>query len=693
LAILSSATTQPAGLTRDFAEFLLELGLALQRYALYPGGHPSVDSAVADLTRRMGTLLEDREVLSLGVARRQLVVEGVATEASHPVLRSVAERLHRHRIGVVTFRRGIEAAELSSALRAVSEDPDRTTVPVGLAPPERMAEWPHVRFHALTYEQLQLATDEADDQEQSEAVQAKGTSAAELWVGLARAALAKGDSWGDEDRDADPEQVAHAINANRGQQAYDQVIVGFMLQLADELRREGGAGVNMVRRRVSQVVRRLDPATMDRLLEMGGDGPQRARFLHHATRGLRPDAVLEVLGAAARAEGQDISTSMVRLLRKLSTAAEGGDPDAREHADGELRDQVRGLLVGWSLVDPNPGAYTSALESMSRTNAPAVKDGPGHVAEPLRIVQMGVEVGAAGVTFTRSVRALISAGETDALFAVVDAAPLPNEAVDAAWRQLESADHVRRVLTTDPIDFAVLDRLLPRLQLSTVISLLLDRISESESRATRMGVFLRLVGLGLPVLPAALERLHDPRWYVLRNVLLLVNEIGSWPTAFSALPYARHEHVTVRREALQLAVQIEAEREEAITLALNDDDERAMRIGVNAAREHGLPAAAVNVLLKRIEDPDLSPDIVATLLRLVSRERSPVVVDVLLSFVLHSRRLLGGARLAPRSPEMLAALSSLTHMPADDPRTRTALELARASTDDAVREAARVRST
>jgi hypothetical protein len=151
--------------------------------------------------------------------------------------------------------------------------------------------------------------------------------------------------------------------------------------------------------------------------------------------------------------------------------------------------------------------------------------------------------------------------------------------------------------------------------------------------------------------------------------------------------------VTVRREALQLAVQIEAEREEAITLALNDDDERAMRIGVNAAREHGLPTAAVNVLLKRIEDTELSPDIVATLLRLVSRERSPAVVDVLLSFVLHSRRLLGGARLAPRSPEMLAALSSLTHMPADDPRTRTALELARASTDDAVREAARVRST
>ena len=691
MAILSSATTQPAGLSRDFSEFLLELGLALQRYALYPGGHPSVDSAIADLTKRIGTLLRERDVLSLGVARRQLVVEGVATEASHPVLRSVAERLHRHRIGVVTFRRGIEAEELSSALRAVSEDPDRTSSPIGLAPPERAAQWPHVRFHALTYEQLQLAPDEVDAADAGDGVQARGTAAAELWVGLARAALAKGDSWREEDRDADPAQVAHAINEHRGQRAYDQVIVGFMLQLAEELRREGGANVNMVRRRVSQVVHRLDAATLDRLLEMG-DGPQRARFVHHAARGLRPDAVLEILGAAARAEGQDISKSMLRLLRKLSMAAEGGDADTRQHAEGQLREQVRSLLVGWSLADPNPGAYTQALESMSRTAALETADAPGHHAEPLRVVQMGVEIGVAGGAFSRSVRALITGGELADLFAVIDGSTQPNAAVDAIWRELEHADHVRRLLTTDPIAFDTFDRILPRLPLTTVISLLLDRIAESESRATRMGVFLRLVAIGLPLTPAVLERLADPRWYVLRNMLLLLNEIGAWPTTFSALPYVRHEHVTVRREALQLAVRIPAEREEGIVLALADEDERAMRIGVNAAREHGLPEVAVPIALERLDHGELSPDVVTSLLRLLSRHSSTPVIELLLSFVLQGRRLLGRPRLAPRSPEMLAALSSLAIMAPADARARSALELAQASADAAVREAAQVRS-
>ncbi|HEX6307964.1 MAG TPA: hypothetical protein VFZ69_07240, partial [Longimicrobiales bacterium] len=443
------------------------------------------------------------------------------------------------------------------------------------------------------------------------------------------------------------------------------------------------------RRRVSQVIRRLDAPTLDRLLEMGGDVAQRTRFLHHATQALSPEAVLDVLGAAARAEGQDISTSMLRLLRKLSITAEQHAGVVRDQADTQLREQVHGLLVGWSLVDPNPGAYTRALESMSRDSA--VTDGPDeHAAEPLRLVQMGIEIGAGGLPVTRAVDALLAGGRADALYAAMDGAPQPNPALETIWRRLESADHVQRILTKDPIQFDALDRILQRLPQFTAISLLLDRISESESRATRMGVFLRLARVGLPLAPLAVERLRDPRWYVLRNMLALLGEIDAWPTTFSALPYVRHEHATVRREAIAVAVRIPAERDEAICLALGDTDERAMRIGVNAAREAGLPDAAVRLVLERLSDAELSADVVAALLRLLSQHGTPQVLDALIAFVLHGRTLLGRPRLAARSPEMLAALASLAAIAPDDARARTALELARASPDPVVRRAAGV---
>ncbi|MGH7446939.1 MAG: hypothetical protein ACRELT_05235, partial [Longimicrobiales bacterium] len=135
-----------------------------------------------------------------------------------------------------------------------------------------------------------------------------------------------------------------------------------------------------------------------------------------------------------------------------------------------------------------------------------------------------------------------------------------------------------------------------------------------------------------------------------------------------------------------------AEREEGIVLALADSDERAMRIGVKGAREHGLPEAAVPVVVERLADAGLSADVVTSLLRLLSRHPSTAVIELLLSFVLQGRRLLGRPRLAPRSPEMLAALFSLAIIAPEDARARSALELARASGDASVREAAQVRS-
>jgi hypothetical protein len=697
------SATERVGLPAELSEVLLELGLAVQRCGLYPGGHPSVDVAVKSLTRRMAHLMVQREMLSLGVARRQLVVEGVATEAAHPVLRSLAERLHRHRVGAVVFRRGVQPAELVEALHAVAEDPDRTGEPLGLMPLERFAGWPHVRFHALTYEQLQLALEEGDEGEEEDEGEAqegerealgRGATATQLWLGLARAALAKGEAWAERDvADADPAEVARAINEHPAASAYDQVIVGFMLQLAEELKKDGGK-VAMVRRRVSQVVNRLDPETVERLLEMGGDVPQRARFLHGAVRGLRPDAVLELLRAAARTEGQSISTSMLRMLRKLSAVAVVRRGPASKEADTQVRDQMHELLVNWSLFDPNPGEYTQVLERVSRTG---VEDDPSttaeHAAEPDRIVKMGLEMGTSGVPFLRSVETLLTAGRLSELYELLGAIQQPNAAQDAVWEQILKSDQVRRLLTTDPVDFETLDPALQRLPASTVILLLLDRLSESTSRATRMGAFRRLTARGLPVTPFVVERLYEERWYVLRNMLALLNEIGSWPEGFSALQYARHQQATVRREALQLATRIRTEREQAIELALADADERAMRIGVNAARDTGLPSRAVPTALERLADPNVSTDVVVALVRLLAQHNQPAVVELLLSLVVTGRRtFFRRPKLAPRSPEMMAALTSLAALGSDDGRVHDALGLARKSPDPAVRAAVEAQS-
>src|SRR5437899_10012887 len=139
---------EKAAVSRELADFLIELSIALHKDAMYPEGHPSLAPAAAAVTRRAGLLLEERSSVSLGVARHQLVIEGVATDPKHPVLRELASRLHRHHLGAVTFRRGLAESEVADVLKAVAVDAERTGQPLGLGPRERLAAWPHVQPHA-----------------------------------------------------------------------------------------------------------------------------------------------------------------------------------------------------------------------------------------------------------------------------------------------------------------------------------------------------------------------------------------------------------------------------------------------------------------------------------------------------------------------------------------------------------------
>src|SRR5919109_2847439 len=143
---------EKAALSRELADFLIELSIALHKHSMYPEGHPSLTPAAAGVTRRAEHLFEDRAVLALGVARQQLVIEGVATDAKNPVLSELAGRLHRHHLGAVTFHRGLRATEVADVLRTLALDAERTGQPIGLGQPEHLQAWEHVRLHPRSEE-------------------------------------------------------------------------------------------------------------------------------------------------------------------------------------------------------------------------------------------------------------------------------------------------------------------------------------------------------------------------------------------------------------------------------------------------------------------------------------------------------------------------------------------------------------
>jgi len=149
-------------LPRDLSDFLVELSITLNKHTIYPAGHPLLGVAIEGVANRLELLfIGARDSLSIGVARKQLIMEGVATDPQNPVLKELAERLHRHHVGALKFQRGVTRQELADSLSALAVDATRSEKPIGLDREALIDRWQHVHFFPLSYDRLQLIEEDA----------------------------------------------------------------------------------------------------------------------------------------------------------------------------------------------------------------------------------------------------------------------------------------------------------------------------------------------------------------------------------------------------------------------------------------------------------------------------------------------------------------------------------------------------
>jgi hypothetical protein len=605
------------------------------------------------------------------------------------VLRRLAETLHRQHLGAVSLLRGLDAAEISDALRTLAGEGNDG--PLGLGPPERRPQWKHVRLHPLTFDRLALVVTEPGEGAGTSG--SFGGRGAELWLGLAQAAIA-GEALGQPDAGTpvplEPEAVAQAIDQHHGAEAYDQVIVGHLLQIAQELR--GGSPVEHVslRRRTSRLIAKLRPDTLRRLVEMGGNVAQRRAFVMDATHGMAVDAVLEILKAAGDISGQTISQGLVRMLSKLAAQAEGGGERARPVADAALREQVGRLLSGWELTDPNPEAYGRFLQrvtSRATEDEPAMAPDASDRPEPLRVVQMSLEIDGVGPLLTRAVDRAVDDRQTTALLDLLASPPASaSSAAAAVHARLVSARTMGRLIGHHPVDFDSIDRLLPDLP-PDAFNPLLDTLATSDNRTVRRRLLDRLAKVETDISSLVTSRLYDGRWFVQRNMLVLLERSGRAPNGFSASTWATHLDPRVRHQAIRLQLTLPQERDHAIRAALEDGDPRLLRVGL-VALQASCPASMARPVIAVSDDVFVDEEHRILAVNALGRCRAVEALEALLRLVDGGKTLLGRPRLPPRTPLVLAAVRALAGAWSTEPRAAAILALAGRSSDPELRKAA-----
>ena len=682
----SATTPRPAvaTLSRELADFLIELSITLAKHAIYPENHPLLDVAMDGVANRLGTLfVGERDSLSIGVARRQLIIEGVATDPSNPVLKELAQRLHEHHVGAVKFVRGIGRDELGSALAALAVDPVRSEKPIGLDTARVGELWQHVRFFPLTYDRLQLIEDDPAGLPPGADQMASGR-ATQLWIGLARAALVSDHSSPtasgevpDESTALEPATVARAIDEHQREEAYDQVIVGYLLQIGEELKTAEGPEAAGLQRRVSRLVGSLKESTLARLLEMGGDKTQRRRFLLDASQGITVEAVVDLVKAASAAEGQTVSSSMLRMLSKLAHHPSAGG--VRPKADPSIRDVMRRLVDDWSLSDPNPEEYSRALESMSSLRTVSEKSPNAALpteCEPERMVQIAIEVGMMGPQIHAAMLDLSKAGRADVLLDLVERAPSA-EAAAPVWEFLAKERVLESLLQMQRVDMPLVARFAKRMGVSAVPTLL-SAAAVFEDAKTRTQFYDLIQSLGDEAGESIAQRIAVSPPLVQRELLSLLGRLSTLPSGFSARSFLENEEALVRREAVRLLLRNPAERDETIMSALSDTDDRVVFAGLTIAQEK-CPPAGVELIKQRVDRGELDSQLRTMGIRIVAQRRTAATLTWLMDFVLTETQWVRRPKLRASTPEMLAALSMIATYWGSDPTAINVIRLAEQS--------------
>jgi len=657
------------------AAFLTQLGIALHKSRAYPAGHPMREDSIRRVAAALPDALQGASSLRVGVGRRQLMVDGASTPVDHYVLRDFASRLNRRHLGALVVHANAREPDFARIIAQLSVDESE-------APP--VSDGGAIELIPVSFTALSLDT-------RGRAGLSDGVDL--LWRELASRALtgraAGGGGGAGQPRDPEstllrgPEDLARALIERLSQPEMRSAVAGTIESIARATAQLEGPQRAQLEVRLRHLLAALPPEALSAILELDlGDRGQIDRLIP-AMDWLPVSAALDLIEAASRAQKEDISTSLLRMIRKLA----GSVTAAPEEPTGEqdLRSVLKSLLESWTLSSPNSWQHTRILDFLTAREVSATRAGTS-ACEGLRLVQMAIETETFGDQVVEAVELAVDADDVTPLVRALEAVSAEHAVAPKIWALLTSARVLRRMLVECRLEVSVVAAILARVP-DEAFQMLFDLVLTVDHRDIRRLLLERITRMG-PVgatqLTTALDRLSDQS---LRLVLDHLADLPNLPPGVDVRRHLASADPLVRIAAYQLVLREPAWLEEALQSGLTDLDERVVRLAIDASRDR-FPRACVPRLMLLLNSPGRSPELKARAVPVLGQLNMPIVRHWLTDRMLVRRGWFWRLRLAHKSPILLAKLRVLAGRWGDHPDAQRILKQARASGDDDIRAAA-----
>jgi HEAT repeat protein len=147
------------------------------------------------------------------------------------------------------------------------------------------------------------------------------------------------------------------------------------------------------------------------------------------------------------------------------------------------------------------------------------------------------------------------------------------------------------------------------------IPLLLDALANEETRRVRQRLLRILSEMGTEVGELVVERFDDDRWFVLRNLAMILGEVGDPSMVEQLSPLLKHADARVRQEAVASTIKLGGPQAVALLIgALDDEDPTIYLMAIHGLGYHGNADAVARIrkLLKASNFRGRSTDLVRT---------------------------------------------------------------------------------
>jgi hypothetical protein len=447
----------------------------------------------------------------------------------------------------------------------------------------------------------------------------------------------------------------------------------------------------LIGQQLSGLLSQLGTTNFAPVINSLSDRSAQSAFVADVADALPVGEVVNWIRSAAAATEQQMSHQILRIMTKLSmlTAAQGDETGVTQ-----FRDAARELVNHWTLADPNPTEHVQLLDriaSVERTSVAASHDVTvlgTSVVETSRIVQMALELDFAGEDTAAAADSLAESGAAPKLLEWAKAAGISRT---SKWLYdiAVSEKAIRRLLLTEPVDRLKARALLEVVPASST-DVLLDVLERAEARGTRMIVRQRLAEFGTEITPVLMARLANAPWFLVRNILTLLQEleeVGNDNNAGDLLRLLEHPQVQVRTEAVRVLLRNEHTRDAALRRALRDESDRVVILAIQSvtemAEEGERPSQSILAQLPALVDTGAQSDPVrARAVRAVGSVHRDDLRDWLVRLVSKRTPFLRRLKLVEPTQTAATALQALQRTYGSDPAVGRVLALASRSAQD-----------